>query len=107
MSDPAIEFDHIHIISRAPHQSARWYVQMLGAEVVADTVARDAPQIHLDLGGKTVIIRGQRPGEAPCPPIPFAPSAISRVTTGGVLITSGCSTTATGARCAMNWQPAG
>ena len=39
MSNPAFEFDHIHIISQAPHESVQWYVQMLGAEVIADTVA--------------------------------------------------------------------
>jgi catechol 2,3-dioxygenase-like lactoylglutathione lyase family enzyme len=38
---------------------------MFGADIVADTVARGAPQIFLERGGKTLIIRGQRPGEAP------------------------------------------
>ena len=65
MSNPAFEFDHIHIISQSPKDSANWYVQMFGADIVADTVARGAPQIFLELGGKTLIIRGQRPGEAP------------------------------------------
>jgi hypothetical protein len=65
MSNPAFEFDHIHIISQSPHDAAHWYVQMFGAEIVADTVARGASQIFLELGGKTLIIRGQRPGEAP------------------------------------------
>lgn len=65
MSDPAFEFDHIHIISQSPHDAAHWYVQRFGAEIVADTVARRAPQIFLTLGGKTLIIRGQRSGEAP------------------------------------------
>jgi len=65
MSNPAFEFDHIHIISQRPQDSANWYVQMFDAEIVADTVARGAPQIFLKIGGKTLIIRGQRPGEAP------------------------------------------
>ncbi len=65
MSHPAFEFDHIHIISQSPKDSANWYVQMLGADIVADTVARGAPQIFIEIGGKTIIIRGQRPGEAP------------------------------------------
>src|SRR5215475_4041041 len=54
MSNPAFEFDHIHIISQSPHDSANWYVQMFGAEIVADTVARGAPQIFLEIGGKTL-----------------------------------------------------
>ena len=65
MSNPAFAFDHIHIISQSPKDSANWYVQMLGADIVADTVARGAPQIFIEIGGKTIILRGQRPGEAP------------------------------------------
>jgi hypothetical protein len=45
MSNPAFAFDHIHIISQNPKASANWYVQMFGADIVADTVARGAPQI--------------------------------------------------------------
>ena len=65
MSNPAFAFDHLHIISQNPKESANWYVQMFGADIVADTVARGAPQIFLELGGKTRIIRGQQPAEAP------------------------------------------
>ena len=65
MSNPAFKFDHVHIISRDPHESANWYVEMFGATIVADTVARGAPQIFVELGGMTILIRGQRPGEAP------------------------------------------
>jgi len=65
MSNPAFKFDHVHIISRDPHASADWYVEMFGATIVADTVARGAPQIFVELGGMTILIRGQRPGEAP------------------------------------------
>ena len=73
MSNPAFEFDHIHIISPTPHESANWYVEMLGAEIIADTVARGAPQIFVNLGGKIVIVRGQRPGEQPTPADPIQP----------------------------------
>ena len=65
MSNPAFKFDHVHIISKDPHGAADWYVEMLGATIVADTVARGAPQIFVELGGMTILIRGQRPGEAP------------------------------------------
>ncbi|MCH9671787.1 MAG: VOC family protein [Gammaproteobacteria bacterium] len=65
MSNSAFEFDHVHIVSKHPHEAAKWYVDMLGADLVADTVARGAPQIFMELGGKTIIIRGKRPGEAP------------------------------------------
>ena len=65
MSNPAFKFDHVHIISKDPRESANWYVAMFGATIVADTVARGAPQIFVELGGMTILIRGQRPGEAP------------------------------------------
>ncbi len=65
MSNPAFKFDHVHIISKDPHEAANWYVEMFGATIVADTVARGAPQIFVELGGMTILIRGQRPGEAP------------------------------------------
>jgi catechol 2,3-dioxygenase-like lactoylglutathione lyase family enzyme len=38
---------------------------MFGATITANTTARGAPQIFVDLGGMTILIRGQRPGEAP------------------------------------------
>lgn len=68
-----LEFDHVHIISSDPHASARWYVTMLGATVEADTIAYEAPQIFLSLGGKTVVIRGRRPGEQPAEGRPILP----------------------------------
>ncbi len=75
MSHPVFTFDHIHIISQSPHASANWYVQMFGAEIVADKVAYGAPQIFLELGGKTLVIRGHRAGEAPTPARPIRPFA--------------------------------
>lgn len=65
MSNPAFKFDHIHIISENPRASADWYVEMFGATIAADTTARGAPQIFVDLGGMTILIRGKRPGEDP------------------------------------------
>jgi catechol 2,3-dioxygenase-like lactoylglutathione lyase family enzyme len=65
MSNPAFSFDHVHIISDNPVASANWYVEMFGATIAANTTARGAPQISVDLGGMTILVRGQRPGEAP------------------------------------------
>jgi lactoylglutathione lyase len=64
-SNPAFRFDHVHIISETPHESAQWYVDTFGAVIAADTMARGAPQIFVELGGANIIIRGKRPGEAP------------------------------------------
>ena len=71
MSNPAFAFDHVHIISETPHRSAAWYVEMFGATIAADTVARGAPQIFVELGGMTILIRGRRPGEDPVPARPI------------------------------------
>jgi catechol 2,3-dioxygenase-like lactoylglutathione lyase family enzyme len=65
MSNPAFSFDHVHIISRDPQRAAAWYVETFGATIIADTVARGAPQIFVELGGMTILIRGARPGETP------------------------------------------
>ena len=65
MSNPAFRFDHVHIIASDPKATARWYVEMFGADIAADTIARGAPQIFLSVGGTTIIVRGKRPGEAP------------------------------------------
>ena len=61
MSNPAFKFDHVHIISENPKASAAWYVEMFGATIAADTIARGAPQIVVELGGMTILIRGRRP----------------------------------------------
>jgi hypothetical protein len=38
---------------------------MFGATIAANTMARGAPQIFVELGGMTILIRGRRPGEDP------------------------------------------
>jgi catechol 2,3-dioxygenase-like lactoylglutathione lyase family enzyme len=70
MSNPAFEFDHVHLISRKPKATADWYVEMFGAEIERESETRGAPQIFVVLGGTTIIIRGQRPGEEPSDPKP-------------------------------------
>jgi lactoylglutathione lyase len=75
MSNPAFKFDHVHIVSENPKASAAWYVEMLGATIAADTVARGAPQIFVELGGMTILIRGRRPGETPATARPIRPYA--------------------------------
>jgi catechol 2,3-dioxygenase-like lactoylglutathione lyase family enzyme len=40
MSNPAFKFDHVHIISKDPQASADWYVEMFGATIAVNTMAR-------------------------------------------------------------------
>ena len=46
---PAIAFDHIHLRSPDPEATARWFEEMLGAEVVR-SVQDGQPRIDLKLG---------------------------------------------------------
>jgi catechol 2,3-dioxygenase-like lactoylglutathione lyase family enzyme len=75
MSNPAFQFDHVHLISTDPEAASRWYVEMFGATIAANTTARGAPQIFVELGGMTILIRGRRPGEAPAAARPIRPFA--------------------------------
>jgi catechol 2,3-dioxygenase-like lactoylglutathione lyase family enzyme len=62
----ALGFDHIHLISRDPKAAAKWYCDMFDGEVSAvQENLRGAPQIDVRVGGMTIVIRGQRPGEQP------------------------------------------
>ena len=69
----AFKFDHVHIISENPKVSAEWYVEMFGARIAREGVAYGAPQIAVELGGMTVLIRGKRPGEEPAAARPIRP----------------------------------
>ncbi|MEO8165495.1 MAG: VOC family protein [Betaproteobacteria bacterium] len=62
----AIAFDHIHLISRDAQAAAKWYQDMFDGEIanVQDNL-RGAAQIDVRVGGITLVIRGQRPGETP------------------------------------------
>ncbi len=65
MSDAAIQFDHVHLISEDAEAAAAWYRDMLGGEIAASYQTRGAAQIRITFGAVTVLIRGQRPGERP------------------------------------------
>ena len=68
----AITFDHIHLISRDPRAAVDWYKEMFGGEVVATQEnLRGAPQFDVRVGGQTLVIRGQRPGEEPAKATPM------------------------------------
>jgi catechol 2,3-dioxygenase-like lactoylglutathione lyase family enzyme len=64
--DKGLAFDHIHLISRDPRAAAKWYCEMFGGEISQEQPnLRGAPQIDVRIGGMTIVIRGQRPGEQP------------------------------------------
>ena len=64
--DGVLSWDHVHLISADPEAAAEWYCEMLGGEVTRrQTDLRGAPQIDVQVGGRTLVIRGVRPGEQP------------------------------------------
>ena len=87
MSNPAFKFDHVHIISKDPEASANWLSRCLA--IAANTIARGAPQIFVDLGGMTILIRGQRRGEDPAAVRPIRPYPdFPAITHGGPIISA-------------------
>lgn len=69
MADSTLTFDHIHLVSEDPRAAAAWYVNIFGATIRGEHELRSAPQIRVDLGGMTLLIRGKRPGENPATPV--------------------------------------
>jgi catechol 2,3-dioxygenase-like lactoylglutathione lyase family enzyme len=66
-----IAFDHIHLRSPDPEETARWFERMLGAEVIR-SMQQGKPRIDLKLGGAKIFIAqvspGDRVADAPQPP---------------------------------------
>lgn len=61
-----LAIDHIHLISRDAHAAAQWYCDIFDGEITnLQGSLRGAPQIDVKVNGLTIVIRGQRPGEAP------------------------------------------
>lgn len=49
------KFDHIHLFSRDPEATAKFYERMFGAEVIR-TTPQGKPRIDLKLGGANIFI---------------------------------------------------
>ncbi|MEH2509930.1 lactoylglutathione lyase [Nitrobacteraceae bacterium AZCC 1564] len=55
---PSFTWDHVHLRSPDPEATAKWFEQMLGAEIV-----RSPGRIDLKLGGADVFIAPVTPGD--------------------------------------------
>jgi catechol 2,3-dioxygenase-like lactoylglutathione lyase family enzyme len=60
-------WDHIHLRSKDPEATAKWYEQMLGAEV-SRTMQQGQPRIDLKVGGANVFIAKVTAGDGVNPP---------------------------------------
>ena len=59
-----LSFDHVHVISKQPKDTADWYADRLGGTITKSATVKDAPQIYVSFGEAFIIVRGQRPGES-------------------------------------------
>jgi lactoylglutathione lyase len=60
-------FDHIHVHCTNLDETARWFIEGLGAEVVDRPDSRGVPSVRLKVGGANVYLRPQRDGEGLVP----------------------------------------
>jgi catechol 2,3-dioxygenase-like lactoylglutathione lyase family enzyme len=63
MAATSISFDHVHLVSKDPHATARWYADTLGGAIGKSNEVKGAPQVYVSLGGAMLIVRGERPAE--------------------------------------------
>ena len=63
MSENSIFFEHVHLISKDPQATAKWYAEKLNGKIVKNVELRGAPQIWVAFKGAYLFIRGERPDE--------------------------------------------
>ena len=64
MASTSLGFDHVHLVAKDAHATARWYVDTLGGEVSRSLEVKGAPQVYVSFNGFIVIVRGERPNES-------------------------------------------
>ena len=57
-------WEHVHLRSPNPEETALWYQDKLGAEVIRTTMADGSNRIDLNLAGQKVFIAQTEPGKA-------------------------------------------
>jgi lactoylglutathione lyase len=66
----AFKYDHVHLRSPDPEETARYYENMFGAEVIRSVQSDGRERIDLNLGGLTVFIAKVDPDKVGPPPEP-------------------------------------
>jgi lactoylglutathione lyase len=66
----AFKYDHVHLRSPDPEETARYYEKMFGAEIIRSLQSDGRERIDLDLCGLTVFIAKVEPGKTAAPPEP-------------------------------------
>ena len=66
----AFKYDHVHLRSPDPEETARYYEKMFGAEIIRSVQSDGRERIDLNLGGLTVFIAKADPDKVSAPPEP-------------------------------------
>ena len=66
----AFAYDHVHLRSPDPEETARYYERMFGARIIRSRQSDGRERIDLDLGGMTVFIAQADPDKVGPPPQP-------------------------------------
>ena len=66
----AFTYDHVHLRSPDPDETARHYERMFGAEIIRSVQSDGRERIDLNLGGLTVFIAKVDPDKVGPPPEP-------------------------------------
>ena len=66
----AFKYDHVHLRSPDPEETARYYEKMFGAEIIRSVQSDGRGRIDLNLGGLTVFIAKADPDKVGAPPEP-------------------------------------
>jgi len=66
----AFKYDHVHLRSPDPEETAGYYEKMFGAEIIRSVQSDGRERIDLNLGGLTVFIAKVDPGKVGPPPEP-------------------------------------
>ena len=60
----AFTWEHVHLRTPDPEETARWYQDKLGAEIIRTKMADGSNRIDLNLAGQKVFIAQAEPGKA-------------------------------------------
>jgi len=66
----AFKYDHVHLRSPDPEETASYYEKMFGAEIIRSVQSDGRDRIDLNLGGLTVFIAKADPDKVGAPPEP-------------------------------------
>ncbi|MDB5381778.1 MAG: glyoxalase [Rhodospirillales bacterium] len=67
----SVVFDHLHLRSPDPEAAARFYIDMLGAELTGRAETPNGTRMLLKLGGITAFIEQVPPGTHSAPAMPY------------------------------------